>query len=265
MEALVAAAEFGEEAENLHIEPDEGDEEREGGVPLHVFGCAIGDAALDEVEVEDEVHGGDADDDEGEADADDAAAIDGGELEVEEAEDHLQEVEEGDGTGGGDDAEAELVSNADDAGAVDDEEGAEGAEGEGDGLHGDAGVANLKDGGDAAEDEAFAEGVGGGSDGRPLSLEDGDHGEDEPADEAEDEEAGGCAGFAGGEEGAPGEEGGGHGAYQQDAGFVDGAVEGHAGGAIDGDALKGFVIESGVGRSHPCHRFVSVCRRVDGA
>jgi len=191
---LVAAAEFGEQAEHFEVEPDQGDEDAECAVPLHVFGRAIGCAAVDEVEVEDEVECGNGDDDEGEADADESRAIDGGELEVEEAEDHLQKVEEGYGTGGGYDAEAELLRDLNESGAVGEEEGEEGSEGEGDGLDGDAGVTKLKEAGDAAEEEAFAEGVDGRGDGGPGLFEDGDEGEDEAADDAEHEERGdgGC-------------------------------------------------------------------------
>ena len=43
--------------------------EAEGGVPLEVLGRAGGDALLDEVEVEQQVERGDADDDEAEEDA----------------------------------------------------------------------------------------------------------------------------------------------------------------------------------------------------
>ena len=55
MSRLVAAAEFAEQADHFEVEPDEGDHDAEGTVPLHEFGCALIDALLDEVEIEDEV------------------------------------------------------------------------------------------------------------------------------------------------------------------------------------------------------------------
>ena len=82
---LVAAADFGEEAEDFEVEPDHGDHESEGAVPLHIFGCAGIDAALDEVEVEDEVEGGDDDDEERDTYAEGAGVVDGEEADAEHA------------------------------------------------------------------------------------------------------------------------------------------------------------------------------------
>src|ERR1017187_4685548 len=52
---VVAAAKLAEQADDFEVEPDEGDHDAEGTVPLHEFGCALIDALLDEVEIEDEV------------------------------------------------------------------------------------------------------------------------------------------------------------------------------------------------------------------
>ena len=69
-EHLIAAAHFGQQVEDLDVEPDQRDHDAEGCVPLHVFGRTVGDALLDKVEVEYEVERGDGDDNEAEADAD---------------------------------------------------------------------------------------------------------------------------------------------------------------------------------------------------
>src|ERR1019366_4963231 len=63
------------------------DHDAEGTVPLHKFGCALIDALLDEVEVEDKVEGGDGDDEEADGDANGAGAVDGDEVDAKEAED----------------------------------------------------------------------------------------------------------------------------------------------------------------------------------
>jgi hypothetical protein len=54
---LIPAPQLGQQPEHLEIEPDQGDHEAEGPVPLHVFGGALGRALLDEIEVQDQVQG----------------------------------------------------------------------------------------------------------------------------------------------------------------------------------------------------------------
>src|SRR5215472_3916451 len=93
-QTLIATAEFRQQAEHFEIQPDQGDHEREGAVPLHVFGSAHTCAGFDEVEVEDEVERGDDNDNEAEADADWAGAVDGSEVHAEEAEDEFEQVKD---------------------------------------------------------------------------------------------------------------------------------------------------------------------------
>src|SRR5205085_9924739 len=45
-----AVLKFAEQAEDLEVEPDEGDHQAEGAVPFHVLGCADLGPLLDEVE-----------------------------------------------------------------------------------------------------------------------------------------------------------------------------------------------------------------------
>src|SRR5580704_8580066 len=86
----VAAAHFGQQVENLDVEPDQRDHDAERCVPLHKFGRTVGDALLDEIEVEDEIERGDSDDYEAEADANEAVAIYRAEQgDVEQAKKHL--------------------------------------------------------------------------------------------------------------------------------------------------------------------------------
>ncbi len=99
-----------------------------------------------------------------------------------------EQVEDRDATGGGDDAEAHLVGDLDQAGAVGEQQDGERAEGEADGLHGESGVAEFKGGGDAAEGEAFEQGVERRGDRGGGGLEDGDHRDDEAAEEAKHHE-----------------------------------------------------------------------------
>ena len=53
------APEIRHEAEDLEVEPDERDREREGRIPLHVFRPAFLASAADRFEVEQEIEGGD--------------------------------------------------------------------------------------------------------------------------------------------------------------------------------------------------------------
>src|SRR5580698_9727296 len=158
----VAAAHFGEQVEDLDVEPDQRDHDAERCIPLHKFGRTVGDALLDEVEVEDEVERGDGDDNETEADADEAVAINGAEQgDVEEAEQQLGHVEDEDAAGGCDYTETKLLGDFDEAGFVGEEQHEERAKSESDGFHGDAGIALLEERRDAPEHEAFEERVDG--------------------------------------------------------------------------------------------------------
>ena len=97
------------------------------------------------------------------------AAVDGGEVDAEEAQHHFEQVEEHDAAGGRDDAHAELLRDLDHAGAIDDQQDEEGAEGEADGLNGDAGIAQLKSRRESAQDQAFKQRVDGRCDRRTIA------------------------------------------------------------------------------------------------
>lgn len=239
---LAAVVELGEEAENFQVEPHQRDHDAEGSVPFHVLGCAGIDSALDKIEVQDEVEGGDYDDDEADADAERAGVVQHEETNAEKAGDHLDEVEQGDSPGSCGNADGKLLRDADDAGAVDEQHGEQGTEGEADSLDADAMIAGFKDCGDAAEEEAFAERVKRRSDRRPSLLEDGDHGKNEATDGAEHEKAGDGCEVAALREQVPGVHGAGNSAQKQDTGLVDGAAQGHAGRGVDGSAEVATVL-----------------------
>src|SRR4030095_6288225 len=97
-------------SQDLEVQPDQRDEEAEGAVPLHVLRGLGAHAVLDEVEVEDEVHRGEADHEQAERDPDGAAVEDPGDPDAEEPETDRHEVDEGHGAGGGDDAELEVLA-----------------------------------------------------------------------------------------------------------------------------------------------------------
>ncbi len=107
-----ALAKLREQPQDFEVQPDQGDHQGEGAVPLHVFRSAHARAILDQVEVEHQVQGGDHYHNEAETDADWSRAVDGGEVHAEESQDELQEVEDGDPAGGGNDAESQLVGDA---------------------------------------------------------------------------------------------------------------------------------------------------------
>ena len=73
---LVTAADFGKQAQYLQIKPNQGDHQAEGGVPLHVLRRASAGAALDEVEVQNQIQGGHNDYDDTDADAQWTCSID---------------------------------------------------------------------------------------------------------------------------------------------------------------------------------------------
>ena len=269
--ALIPAAHLGEKTQDLKIEPDQRDHHAEGAVPLHIFGSAVVHASLDEVKVEDQIQRGDGDDEEAEDDADEAGAVDGSELDAKEAEHHLEQIENHDSASSGDDAEAKLFSDLDDAGAIGQEKHEEGAKGEADGLDSDAGIANVKYGRDAAEEETLQQRIDWRCDRRPLLLENGDHGTDEAAKDADEQQRSDVGRIVGLQKQAPGPGRGGENANEQDAGLVDGAAQSHAGGGVNdatilaaGKALKGFVAEGRIGSLHQGHGAFSVLQSVAG-
>ena len=262
---LVSAVQFGEQAQDLKVEPDQGYHDAESAVPLHVFGSAVLNAAFDEVEVEDQVESGDGYYEQAEADADNAGAIDGDESNPEEAEHHLREVKETDAASGRDNPHPQSLSHLDKSGAISKEHGEEGAECEADGLYCNAGIAKVEGRRDAAEKQAFEQRVDGRGDWGPLFFEDGDHGEDKTAKDADEHEGRHTGEVAGLKEEMPGPGRGGDGAKEQNAGLVDGAVDGHAVGEV-GDAsvtgalqvAEGVFAECGIGRFHQWHVILQV-------
>src|SRR5271165_1474926 len=64
-----AAAELRQQPQDLEVQPDQRDHQREGAIPLHVFRSAHARAIFDEIEVEDEIQRGNDYDDDAEADA----------------------------------------------------------------------------------------------------------------------------------------------------------------------------------------------------
>src|ERR1700722_3018652 len=182
----VAALEFRKQAQHFEIEPDERDHQAERAVPLHVTWSAHARAGFDHVEIGDEVESGDADDEEAEADADDAAAVDRRNRNVEETQDDLNEIEERDAAGGCDDAELEILRDANRAGFIRDEHDGKHTEGEADGVECDSGIRLVENGGDAAEKEPFEEGVDRRGDRCPIGLKDGGQRGDEAAEDAAD-------------------------------------------------------------------------------
>src|ERR1039458_9696333 len=222
---LVSASYFGKQPIYLQIEPDQRDHDAEGAIPLHVFGSAELDAFLDEVEIEDQIEGGDGHDEQAESDADEPGAVDGDETDAEEAQQHLHHVKEEDAAGGSDDAQAKLLRYLDQSGAIGQQQNEESAEGEAHRLDDNARIAEVEDSREAAERQAFEQRVDGRRDRRPLLLEDGDHGADESAEQSDKQPRRHIREIARLKEEMPRPGRGGHGADEQNAGLVDGAVQ----------------------------------------
>src|ERR1700733_13815367 len=148
----VAPLELREQPQHFKIEPDESDHQAERAVPLHVTRSAVARAGFDHVEVEHQVERGDDHNEEAEADADDAAAVDCGNRDVEEAQHHLYEIKERNATGSRDDAQLEILRGADRARFVGEEHHGEHAEGQPDGVKRDAGIGLVELGRNTAEE-----------------------------------------------------------------------------------------------------------------
>src|SRR5438309_8914807 len=55
----ISTTELGQQANDLEVEPDQGDHQSECAVPFHIFRCTRASATLDQVEVEDQIQGSD--------------------------------------------------------------------------------------------------------------------------------------------------------------------------------------------------------------
>src|SRR6266702_6858577 len=236
---LVSAAHFAEEAQDFEVEPDEGDHDAEGAIPLHVLGSAVVYAAFDGIKVENEIEGGDADDEEAEDDADGTTAVDGEEAHSEEAQQHLQQIENHDAASGCDHSEAELLRDLDHARAISEQEHKQSAEGETHGLNGNAGIAELEHSRETAKNQALKECINRRGYGSPLFFEDGDHGEDKAANAADHQQSRNVSNVVRLNEQMPRPGRRREGADQQKAGLVHGSVQRHARGGIDCTAVTG--------------------------
>src|SRR4029078_11322281 len=99
----------------------------EGGEPLEVFRSVVGGTLLDEVEIQDQVQGGDAHHHETEGDADQAVAENAGDLNAEETQEEAGDVDQRDASGGREDSGFEFIGRADYAAAVQQQHAATGA------------------------------------------------------------------------------------------------------------------------------------------
>src|SRR5690606_25214031 len=178
----VARLQLGQRAQELDVQPHQGDHQAERAVPLHVLRRAVLDAAFDEVEVQHQVHRRDHDHEQAEADADQAAFVDQRDLDAEEAQCDRRQVHQRDATGGCDHAELEVLGGLDQAAAVGEQHREQGAEGEHHRLHHDAFVQMVEQGRDRAQEEALDQRVQRRGDRRPGLLERGDQGQHQAAD-----------------------------------------------------------------------------------
>src|SRR5207253_10217401 len=99
-------------------------------VPFHVLGRFHGHAAFDEVEIENQIEGGNHDDHEREADADQSRLVDIWNVNPEKADHELDKVEKEDRTRCRDNAEAKLLCHLDDARAIEQEHHCQHTEGQ---------------------------------------------------------------------------------------------------------------------------------------
>src|SRR5215472_5225931 len=108
-----AVTQFGQKPQNFQIEPDQSHQQSEAAIPLHVFGSACGGAALDEIEVKDQIERGDDHHKNAETDSDQSRAIDGRKMNSKESENEGEQIEECDATCRCNHAHAELVRHVD--------------------------------------------------------------------------------------------------------------------------------------------------------
>ncbi len=172
-------------------------------------------------------------------------------VDVEEAQHERGQVEQGDAASGRDHAQLEVLGGLDQAAAVREQQREQGAEGQQHGLEHDAGELGVEHGRDGAEEQAFHQRVHRRGDRRPFLLEDGDQRQHEAADgAAHGIQLGSGHDLAIVIDGlVPGESGRQHGQQQQEAGLVDGAVEGHCLVGAGHHRAAGEVEEGRLGKS----------------
>src|SRR5690625_209449 len=182
------AAQDGDDAQDLDVQPDHGHRQAEGAAPGVDAGHACLGGAFDVLEVHHQRIGGhghgQAADDQPDPAGPQAVAD---HQHVADVDQHEQQV--------GDDGDAEdlvqLRRGAQDPEAVHDQHGAGDGEGAEHGLKGDARTDELHQPADAAEEQALQACVGEHQGRRGLLLEDVHQGGDEAADQADDHGAGG--------------------------------------------------------------------------
>src|SRR4051794_3855994 len=102
-----------QEAEQLEVEPHQRDEQPERGEPLQRLGRACRDGTLAEVEVEQQVRRGDADDEKAEDDPEQPGVVDERNVSTKEPQHRREQVDREDRDGGRDDHRPHLVGDAD--------------------------------------------------------------------------------------------------------------------------------------------------------
>ena len=227
--AALPTLQFAQEAEQFEVQPHQGDDEGEGGEPLHALRQALLAALLDEVEVDRQVHRSQAGREDAEADAEQAGGVQERDATTEQVDDEREEVEHHQTHRCGDDDPAESVGDLDDLGAIQKQHHCEHAEGGTDGLKHDAVLIRLVGLGDDAEEEPFADGVHGTEELGPHRPEvDGDRaGEpDEDADQCKCREATDFAPLIFRTR-LPADDGGCEQHDQQHTGSADGATDSH--------------------------------------
>jgi len=190
--------------------------------------------------------------------------VDVGDLDVEQAQYDRGQVHQGDAAGGRDHAELEVLGGPDQPAAVGEQQREQGAEGQQDRLEHDALEACLVECRNGAQEQALRQRIERRADRRPLLLEDGGHGQHEAADQAAPQVQARAAGeLAGiGQRLVPGEGRGDHRQQQQQAGLVDGAVEGHRPGAARDHRAAAGVEEGGIGEGWVAAAHVGLLGRV---
>ena len=240
-----------EQAQEFHVQPDQGHHQAECAIPLHVLRRTLGHAGFDEVEVQHQVQRGHDHHEQAESDAQPAGVVDHRHVDVEEAQHERGQVEQGDTAGGGDHAHLEVLGGLDHAAAVCEQQGGQGAEGQQHRLEHDARVLHVEQCRHGAQEQAFNQRVHRRGHRRPFLLEDGDQCQHQATDRATD----GVQACAAGnlavlvDRLAPGERCGQHGQQQQEAGLVGGAVEGHHLVGVGHHRTAGEIKEGRLGKS----------------
>ena len=156
---FLVSRKHGEEAQDFQIQPNERDQQAHCRKPLHVLRCAVHFTFFKVVEIEQQVHGSDGNDDQADADADRAGLVQIRHGDAKKRKHDRNYINQRHSAGSHHDAYAELVVYLDDARFKDEQHSKKHAERQGNRLKNDAVEHTGVNRGDGAHEQAFQTGI----------------------------------------------------------------------------------------------------------